>query len=170
MYKKIAIAALTSVALMGCQSTTKESQTSNGSGYSEIANVALMSAIQAWSKQGAEDTDLVSAIQQSANVSSEQAVGGVGSLLALAQSSLGSNESAELAGLVPGNDSLQASGLSALIANNESVKSAFSALGMDPSLISTFTSLILSALQSQGASSSLLDSLTSIWKQQLRLF
>ncbi|MGR4989675.1 DUF2780 domain-containing protein [Vibrio rotiferianus] len=164
MYKKVAIAALVSVALMGCQSTSKESQASNDSGYSEIANVALMGAIQAWSKQGAADSDLVSAIQKSANVSSEQAIGGMGSLLALAQSSLGSSETSELAGLVPGFDSLQASGLTALIANNETVKSAFSALGMDPSLISTFTPLILSALQSQGASSGLIDSLGAIWK------
>ncbi|ASI97520.1 DUF2780 domain-containing protein [Vibrio rotiferianus] len=164
MYKKVAIAALASVALMGCQSTSKENQVGIDSGYSEIANAALMGAVKAWSKQGAADTDLVSAIQKSTNVSSEQAIGGVGSLLALAQSSLGNNEASELAGLVPGFDSLQASGLSALIANSETVKGAFSALGMDPSLISTFTPLILNALQSQGASSGLLDSLGTIWK------
>ena len=164
MHKKIAIAALMSVALLGCQSTSKDSQASNDSGYSEIANAALMGAVQAWSKQGAADTDLVAAIQNSANVSSEQAIGGMGSLLALAQNSLGSSETSELAGLIPGFDSLQSSGLSALIANNETVKSAFSALGMDPSLISTFTPILLSALQSQGASAGLLDSLSSIWK------
>ncbi|MEH0760397.1 DUF2780 domain-containing protein [Vibrio sp. 16] len=164
MNKKIAIAALASLVLMGCQTTSKTEQTKSNSGYSELASAALMGAVQTWSKQGAADTDLVSAIQSSANVSSEQAIGGMGSLLALAQNSLGSSEKSELAGLVPGFDSLQSSGLTAMIANNETVKSAFSALGMDPSLISTFTPIILSALQSQGASSGLLDNLGAIWK------
>ncbi|WP_159656980.1 DUF2780 domain-containing protein [Vibrio atypicus] len=165
MYKKLAIAALVATALVGCQSTSKDSSTaSNDSGYGAIANAALIGAVQTWSQQGAADTDLVSAIQNNANVSSEQAIGGVGSLLALAQNSLGSSETSELAGLIPGFDSLQSSGLTAMIANNETVKSAFSALGMDPSLISTFAPIILNALQSQGASSGLLDSLGAIWK------
>ncbi|HAS8400484.1 TPA: DUF2780 domain-containing protein [Vibrio vulnificus] len=164
MYKKIAIAAFVSVALMGCQTTSKQTQTGTESGYSEIANAALMGAVQTWSQKGAADSDLVSAIQNSTNVSSEQAIGGIGSLLALAQNSLSSNENNELSGLIPGFDSLQSSGLTALISNNETVKSAFSALGLDPALISTFTPIILSVLQNQGASSGLLDSLSSIWK------
>ncbi|EGQ7757395.1 TPA: DUF2780 domain-containing protein [Vibrio vulnificus] len=164
MYKKIAIAAFVSVALMGCQTTSKQAQTGTESGYGEMANAALMSAVQTWSQKGSIDNDIITAIQSSANISSEQAVGGVGSLLALAKNSLSSNESTELAGLMPGFDSLQSSGLTALISNNDTVKSAFSALGLDPALISTFTPIILSALQNQGASSGLLDSLSSIWK------
>ncbi|EGQ7963987.1 TPA: hypothetical protein I7727_09120 [Vibrio vulnificus] len=164
MYKKIAIAAFVSVALMGCQTTSKQAQTGTESGYGEMANAALMSAVQTWSQKGSIDNDLITAIQSSANISSEQAVGGVGSLLALAKNSLSSNESSELAGLMPGFDSLQSSDLTALISNNDTVKSAFSALGLDPTLISTFAPIILSALQNQGASSGLLDSLSSIWK------
>jgi hypothetical protein len=88
----------------------------------------------------------------------------VGSLLALAQNNLGESQNSELAGLIPGYDSLQSTGLTAMIANNETVKSAFTALGMDPSLISTFVPIILQTLQSQGASSSLLSSLGTIWQ------
>ncbi len=100
MYKKIAIVAFVSVALMGCQTTSKQTQTGTESGYSEMANAALMSAVQTWSQKGAADSDLVSAIQNSTNVSSEQAIGGIGSLLALAQNSLSSNENNELSGLL----------------------------------------------------------------------
>jgi len=165
MYKKLAVATLASLALIGCQSTSSDGQASaTESNYSTIANAALMGAVQAWSSQGAAETDLVSALQSNANISSEQAIGGLGSMLALAQNSLSSSETSEMASLIPGFDSLQSSGLSAMIANNESVKSAFSALGMDPSLISTFTPIILSALQSQGASSGLLGSLGTIWQ------
>ncbi|KOO10989.1 hypothetical protein AKJ18_31430, partial [Vibrio xuii] len=69
-----------------------------------------------------------------------------------------------LAGLIPGYDMLQQTGLTSMIANSEMVKSSFSALGMDPSLVSTFAPIILQALQSQGASTGLLSSLGSIWQ------
>ncbi|MDC5702991.1 DUF2780 domain-containing protein [Vibrio europaeus] len=165
MYKKLAVATLASLALIGCKSTSSDGQASTTeSNYGTIANAALMGAVQAWSSQGAADTDLVSALQSNANVSSEQAIGGLGSMLALAQNSLSGGETSEMASLIPGFESLQSSGLSTMIASNESVKSAFSALGMDPSLISTFTPIILNALQSQGASSGLLDSLGAIWQ------
>ncbi|EGA66556.1 DUF2780 domain-containing protein [Vibrio brasiliensis] len=166
MNKKIIVAALASVALMGCQSTSGSSNAaaSNDSAYSNLANAALMGAVQAWSSQSGDNTDLLSALQSSADVSSEQAAGGLGSMLALAQNSLSSSETSEMAELIPGFDSLQSTGLTSMIANNETVKSAFSALGMDPSLISTFAPIILSALQSQGASNGLLDSLGAIWQ------
>lgn len=164
MDKKIVVAALASMALMGCQSTNDSTNTSNETAYSSIASAALMGAIQAWSSQNSTNTDLVSSLQNTANVSSEQAIGGLGSMLALAQNTLSSGETKEMAGLIPGFDSLQSSGLSAMIANNETVKSAFSAMGMDPSLISTFAPIILSALQSQGASNGLLDSLGAVWQ------
>lgn len=165
MNKKIVLAAIVSMALMGCQ-TTSGSNTNAGSdnAYSSLANAALMGAVQTWSSQNTGSTDLVSTLQNSANISSEQAIGGLGSMLALAQNSLNSSQSNEMAALISGFDSLQSSGLTAMIANNETVKSAFSALGMDPSLISTFAPIIISALQSQGASNGLLDSLGAIWQ------
>lgn len=165
MNKKIVLAAIVSITLMGCQ-TTSGSDTNAGSdnAYSSLANAALMGAVQAWSSQNTGSSDLVSTLQNSANISSEQAIGGLGSMLALAQNSLNSSQSNEMAEIMPGFDSLQSSGLTAMIANNETVKSAFSALGMDPSLISTFAPIIISALQSQGASNGLLDSLGAIWQ------
>ncbi len=168
MNKKVVLATLVSVALMGCQSTAKDSSqassTTNSNGYSELANAALMGAVSNWSSDNSANSGLVSALQSTANVSSEQALGGMGAMLALAQNSLGSSETSELAGLIPGFDSLQSSGLTAMIANNDMVKSAFSALGLDPSLISTFAPIIIKSLQSQGASSGLLESLGAIWK------
>lgn len=165
MNKKIVLAAIVSMALMGCQTTSGSDTNAGGdNAYSSLANAALMGAVQAWSSQNTGSSDLVSTLQNSANISSEQAIGGLGSMLALAQNSLNSSQSNEMAGLIPGFDSLQSSGLTAMIANNETVKSAFSALGMDPSLISTFAPIIISALQSQGASNGLLDSLGAIWQ------
>jgi hypothetical protein len=166
MNNKLVIAVLASAVLFGCQNTssgTQESSTTTNS-YSSMASSALFAAANAWGQQNQQSSTLADAIQQSTNVTSEQALGGVGSLLALAQNNLGESQNSELAGLIPGYDSLQSTGLTAMIANNETVKSAFTALGMDPSLISTFVPIILQTLQSQGASSSLLSSLGTIWQ------
>jgi len=169
MNKKIVLAAIVSAALMGCQSTSDGSTTNTatntgGSAYSSIANAALLAAAQSWGQQNESTSVLAQAVQQNTNVTSEQAIGGVGSLLALAQNSLGQTQNNELAGLIPGYDMLQQTGLTSMIANSEMVKSSFSALGMDPSLVSTFAPIILQALQSQGASTGLLSSLGSIWQ------
>ena len=156
MNKKLVLAAIASAALMGCQSTSDGSTTNtatntSGSAYSSIANAALLAAAQSWGQQNESTSVLAQAVQQNTNVTSEQAIGGVGSLLALAQNSLGQTQNNELAGLIPGYDMLQQTGLTSMIANSEMVKSSFSALGMDPSLVSTFAPIILQALQSQGA-------------------
>ncbi len=167
MNNKLVITVLASAVLFGCQNTsssTQESSTTTNS-YSSMASSALLAAASAWGQQQNQQSSILAdAIQQSTNVTSEQALGGVGSLLALAQNNLGQSQNNELAGLIPGYDSLQSTGLTAMIANNETVKSAFTALGMDPSLISTFVPIILQTLQSQGASSSLLSSLGTIWQ------
>ncbi|PTP93444.1 DUF2780 domain-containing protein, partial [Vibrio splendidus] len=44
------------------------------------------------------------------------------------------------------------------------VESAFAGLGMDSSMVTTFAPIILQALQSQGATSGLMDSLAAIWQ------
>lgn len=166
MNNKLVITVLASAVLFGCQNTssgTQESSTTTNS-YSSMASSALFAAANAWGQQNPQSSTLADAIQQSTNVTSEQALGGLGSLLALAQNNLGESQNSELAGLIPGYDGLQSTGLTAMIANNETVKSAFTALGMDPSLISTFVPIILQTLQSQGASSSLLSSLGTIWQ------
>jgi hypothetical protein len=85
----------------------------------------------------------------------------------MAGNGLSSSESSELNSMVPGLESLTGAipgGLGGMISNMDSVKTAFSALGLDPALISKFTPLITQYLTSQDASSGLLDSLTSLWK------
>jgi hypothetical protein len=109
---------------------------------------------------------IVSSLTSALNVTPTQATGGVGSLLALASSSLPTEQATELSSLVPGMSSLQSSipGLSSLTDNKEGVNSAFSQLGMDSSMISQFTPLILQYLTGQGASAELLSSLGTLWK------
>lgn len=169
MNKNLVLAVIASAALMGCQNTSGSSENTastnaGGSSYSSIAGAALLAAAQSWGQQSEDTSVLAQAIQQSTNVTPQQAAGGVGSLLALAQNSLGQTQNNELAGLIPGYSSLQQSGLTSMIVNSDMVKSSFTALGMDPSLISTFAPIILQTLQSQGASTGLLSSLGTIWQ------
>ncbi len=112
----------------------------------------------------AKDSPVVNDLVNDLSVSPEQATTGVGALLSLAQSSLGSEQKSELSSLIPGMDSLTSSGLLSSIQDMESVKSAFSSVGLDPSMISQFAPVVLDYLGSQGASSGLMDSLTSLWQ------
>lgn len=167
MKKSVLVTTALAVALVGCQSTNEQSQTettSTNSAYSSLATAALTGAINAWGQQGAANTDLAGQIQQATNVTSDQAIGGVGSLLALAQNSLGSSQNQELGSLIPGYDALESTGLTKLITDSGAVDSAFSALGMDPALVSSFAPLIINALQAQGASSGLTSALAGIWQ------
>ena len=154
------------VALLGCQTTGTSSTSAleSSSGYSALTGPLLTSALQAWGQEADAGTQsLVSDVQQATGATSEQALGGIGSLLALAQGGLDSSQNSELSQLVPGYGALESSGLSSLITNNASLESAFSQLGLSPSMIDTFAPLLLDALQTQGASSGLLQSLSSLW-------
>lgn len=112
----------------------------------------------------AKDSPVVNDLVNDLSISPEQATTGVGALLSLAQSSLGSEQQSELSSLIPGMDSLTSSGLLSSIQDMDSVKSAFSSVGLDPALISQFAPVVLDYLGSQGASSGLMDSLTSLWQ------
>jgi hypothetical protein len=112
----------------------------------------------------AKDSAIVNDLINDLSVSPEQATTGVGALLSLAQSSLGSEQQSELSSLIPGMDSLTSSGLLSSIQDMDSVKGAFSSVGLDPSMISQFAPVVLDYLGSQGASSGLMDSLTSLWQ------
>jgi hypothetical protein len=112
----------------------------------------------------AKDSAIVNDLVNDLSVSPEQATTGVGALLSLAQSSLGSEQQSELSSLIPGMDSLTSSGLLSSIQDMDSVKGAFSSVGLDPSMISQFAPVVLDYLGSQGASSGLMDSLTSLWQ------
>ncbi len=113
-----------------------------------------------------ETTPLVDTVADQASVTSDQAIGGIGSMLALAQNSLGSADNKELASLIPGMSSLESTGLSSVLSSQGAVESAFSGLGMDSSMITTFAPIILQTLQSQGATSGLMDSLQLFGSRQ----
>jgi len=118
-------------------------------------------------EQASTSNPLVGMLTDSLGISAGQAAGGAGALLAMAGNGLSSSENSEITNMVPGLSSLTSAipgGLGGMISNMDSVKTAFSALGLDPALISKFTPLITQYLTSQDASSGLLDSLTSLWK------
>jgi hypothetical protein len=116
------------------------------------------------------------------NVTPEQAVGGTGALLGLAKNKLTGNDYSQLTKSVPGLDQLSGAGalgslggltgnsggsaVSSALGNVKSmadVNSAFSALGMNSSMVGQFAPLILQYLGQQGAGGSALKSLGSLW-------
>ncbi|MCX8850989.1 DUF2780 domain-containing protein [Vibrio parahaemolyticus] len=112
----------------------------------------------------AESSPLTELLTSQLPVSTEQAAGGSSALIALAQSQLSQQNSTELQSLIPGLSNLK--GVQSLLGNIESlsaVKSAFNALGLDPSMISQFAPVILGYLNEQGASEGLLKSLSGLW-------
>ncbi|CAH0524520.1 DUF2780 domain-containing protein [Vibrio hippocampi] len=111
-----------------------------------------------------DSTPVIDNLVSGLSVSPQQATAGAGALLSLAQSSLGESQTSELSSLIPGMSTLTDSGLLSSVQNMESVQSAFSAVGLDPSMISQFAPIILQYLGTQGASSGLTDSLTSLWQ------
>ena len=163
--KKILITMLSSLAVVSCASTSDSEQTGSTSdtNYSQLSQTALMAAVNMWSQQN-ETTPLADTVADQASVTSDQAIGGIGSMLALAQNSLGTADNKELATLIPGMSTLESTGLSSLLNSQSAVESAFTSLGMDSSMVSTFAPIVLQALQSQGATSGLMDSLAAVWQ------
>ena len=163
--KKVLITVLSSLAVVSCASTSDSGTTSSTSdtNYSQLTQTALMAAVNMWSQQN-ETTPLADTVANQASVTSDQAVGGIGSMLALAQNSLGTADNNELASLIPGMSTLESTGLTSVLNSQGAVERAFSGLGMDSSMISTFAPIILQALQSQGATSGLMDSLAAVWQ------
>ncbi|MEZ9721351.1 DUF2780 domain-containing protein [Vibrio splendidus] len=163
--KKILITMLSSLAVVSCANTSNSEQTGSTSdtNYSQLSQTALMAAVNMWSQQN-ETTPLADTVADQASVTSDQAIGGIGSMLALAQNSLGSADNKELASLIPGMSTLESTGLSSVLSSQGAVESAFAGLGMDSSMVTTFAPIILQALQSQGATSGLMDSLAAIWQ------
>ena len=118
--------------------------------------------------QSESNSALLTQVTSQLPVSDTQAAGGVGSLLTLAQNQLSDSNSAELENLLPGLNQLTslAGSSSSLsnIANMDAVNKVFNQLGLDSSMVSQYAPIILKYLTSQGASSSLLSSLSSIWQ------
>ena len=163
--KKILITVLSSLAVVSCANTSDSEPTSSTSdtNYSQLTQTALMAAVNMWSQQN-ETTPLADTVADQASVTSDQAIGGIGSMLALAQNSLGTADNEELSSLIPGMSTLESTGLTSVLNSQGAVESAFSGLGMDSSMITTFAPIILQALQSQGATSGLMDSLAAVWQ------
>lgn len=139
-----------------------------------------------------EVAGLLNLLGSNLNVTPEQAVGGTGALLGLAKNKLTGNDYSQLSKSVPGLDQLAgtsalsslgslnglgnvlgnsgnsagSSVLNSALGNVQSmadVNKAFTALGMDSSMVSQFAPLILQYLGQQGAGGTALQSLGSLW-------
>lgn len=128
----------------------------------------LSSMVSSTLSQTESSSALLTQITSQLPVSQTQAAGGVGSLLALAQNQLSDSNSSELETLLPGLNQLtslsESSSAIAKIADMEAVNNVFNKLGLDSSMVSQFAPLVLQYLTSQGASSDLLGSLSSLWQ------
>lgn len=128
----------------------------------------LSSMVSSTLSQTESNSALLTKITSQLPVSQTQAAGGVGSLLALAQNQLSDSNSSELETLLPGLNQLtslsESSSAIAKIADMEAVNNVFNKLGLDSSMVSQFAPLVLQYLTSQGASSDLLGSLSSLWQ------
>lgn len=87
--KKALITVFSALAVASCASTSDQASTSAAAttDYSQLTQTALMAAVNLWSQQN-ESTPLADTVAEQASVSSNQALGGIGSMLALAQNSL----------------------------------------------------------------------------------
>ncbi|HEA53574.1 hypothetical protein LCGC14_1267940 [marine sediment metagenome] len=112
---------------------------------------------------------LVGQLEGQLGITKTQAVGGTGALLQLAKNQLGTDtmgavasKASGLSGLLGGNSGLSESLLSN-VSSMGGVQSAFSALGMDSSMIQQFVPIIMGFLGDQGVGSSLLGQLQGLW-------
>ncbi|RBW48566.1 DUF2780 domain-containing protein [Marinobacter sp. F3R11] len=116
-----------------------------------------------------EAQQLLGQLEGQLGVTETQAIGGTSALLQLAQSELGTDamssltsNASGLSSLLGGGSSLTGSVLSN-ISSMSGVTSAFSALGMDSSMIQQFVPIVMSFLGDQGVGSSLLGQLQGLW-------
>ncbi|WP_038179102.1 DUF2780 domain-containing protein [Vibrio rhizosphaerae] len=110
---------------------------------------------------------LVSQIAEQFPISGQQATGGVGSMLSYAKQALPAAQSTELTSLLPGIDSLTNAMpqlKNSSLTSMDEVNSVFRQLGMESSMVTQFAPVILKYLTSQGASTGLISSLTSLWQ------
>jgi len=126
----------------------------------------VTSQITQISDSAQNSSTLISSLTDQLGVSSSQATGGTGALLALASNQLSGSNSEELDGLTSQLGGLveTAQSASSTLDTMSSLNSAFEKLGLDSGMVSQFAPIILEYLSGEGASSSLISSLTSIWK------
>ncbi len=114
---------------------------------------------------------LVDSLSSELGVSGQQAAGGAGALLAMAQSNLSADQFSGVLNKVPGLSSLlgggEGGGLASSMLGNissmQGVTKAFSALGMSPEMVSQFAPKILGFLGDKGVTGQVLNSLKGLW-------
>ncbi|EKF76001.1 hypothetical protein A11A3_00865 [Alcanivorax hongdengensis A-11-3] len=119
-----------------------------------------------------ETQGMVDSLTSQLGVTPKQAAGGAGAMLALAQNQLSSDQFSAITSKVPGlgallgggdgSSSLTSSMLSK-VTSLSGVKSAFSALGLSPEMVSQFAGPMLNYLGSQGVGGTVLNSLKGLW-------
>ncbi|MGJ3257756.1 MAG: DUF2780 domain-containing protein [Alcanivorax sp.] len=150
----------------------KASETANDgiNKASDSANSTLDSVNGGMAVSG-EAKALVDSLSTDLGVSGQQAAGGAGALLAMAQSNLSGDQFSGVLNKVPGLESLLGGGegggmMSSMLGNISSmqgVTKAFSALGMTPEMVSQFAPKILGFLGDKGVTGQVLNSLKGLW-------
>lgn len=113
---------------------------------------------------------MVDSLSSDLGVTPQQAAGGAGALLAMAQNHLSPEQFSGVLAKVPGLDSLlggdgggMASSMLGNITSLEGVSKAFSALGLSPDMISQFAPKILGFLGGEGVAGPVLERLSGLW-------
>jgi hypothetical protein len=127
---------------------------------------------------------LINTLGTQLNVTPQQAMGGAAAMLGMARNNLSSTDYSQLSQSVPGLDQLSGNGalggLVGLLGNSggslsmlnnamgqvktaRDMDNAFSALGMDSSMVGQFAPLILMFFGQQGVGNNLLQNLSGIW-------
>lgn len=101
--------------------------------------------------------DLLNALTSQLGISDNQALGGLSELLGLAKNKLHDDDLSQLYRIVPGLDKLEGSN------SLDDVSKEFDAEGMGQGMTGKFASVLLDCLGKQGANSSLLRALGSLW-------
>ncbi|MGV3001055.1 DUF2780 domain-containing protein [Vibrio sp.] len=116
--------------------------------------------------QAQSSSELVNSLKNQLGVSTEQAAGGAGALLAMASNELSGSTGEEFSGLSSNLSGILDSAKSAsnTLDSMAAVKSVFEKLGLDSSMVEQYVPIVLNYLGDEGASSGLLSSLTSLWK------
>ena len=110
-----------------------------------VAAVAMPGCAEMKS-MGSDSSGLTSLLTKQLGVTDTQASGGVGSMLKLAQEKLAAGDFDKIAKAIPGSDKYLASAKQLLgganIGDKAGLQSAFSKLGMSPSMVDKFTPIV----------------------------
>lgn len=123
-------------------------------------------AVTKLASQVQSSSTLVNSLKDQLGVSTEQAAGGAGALLAMASTQLSGSAEDELSGLSSNLSGLldTAKSTSNTLDSMAAVKTVFEKLGLDSSMVEQYVPIVLDYLGDKGASSGLLSSLTGLWK------